>query len=258
MSELYSKELALAEKLADATRPIVMKHFRAPLDVIAKEDATPVTVADRKAEKTMRSMIAESFPVHGILGEEFGGENTDAEFVWVLDPIDGTKAFITGTPLFGTLIALLKDGAPIIGIIDMPALNERWVGCEKRPTTFNGKPVQTRSCNAIGDAWLYATTPHMFEGDDFSSFERVRKQARQTQYGIDCYSYGLLANGSCDLVIEATMGAHDFCALEPVITGAGGVITDWQGAPLGLKSDGRVVAATDESLAKLARDILNV
>jgi len=257
MNQLYSKELSLAEKLADIARPIVLEHFRDPLDIIAKNDASPVTVADRNAELAMRTLIAGTFPDHGILGEEFGCKNTNADYVWTLDPIDGTKSFITGTPMFGTLISLLKEGRPIIGIIDMPALNERWVGCDGQSTTFNGEDVQVRACTDLGNAWLYATSPHMFE-DDFPAFEKVRKQAHCTLYGIDCYAYGLLANGACDLVIEATMGTYDFCALAPVITGAGGTITDWQGNPLGLKSDGRVVAAGDRSLAETARNLLNL
>jgi inositol-phosphate phosphatase / L-galactose 1-phosphate phosphatase / histidinol-phosphatase len=256
MSQAYWKELALAEKLAETARPIVLAHFREALDVIAKDDLSPVTIADREAERAMRDLIGETFPDHGILGEEFGGENTDAEFVWVLDPIDGTKAFITGTPMFGTLISLLKSGRPVIGIIDMPALNERWIGCQGEPATFNGNSVHVRKCPKLGDAWLYASSPHMFAGD-FAAFEKVRKQTRHALYGIDCYAYGVLASGGCDLVIEATMGAHDFCALAPVISGAGGCISDWQGKPLSLKSDGRVIAAGDEEIALKVREILN-
>ena len=254
---MYTKELALAEKLADTARAVILSYFRKPLNIDTKEDKTPVTLADREAERAMRGLIESAFPDHGILGEEYGSVRTDAEFVWTLDPIDGTKSFITGVPLFGTLIALLKEGQPIIGIIDMPVLDERWVGCLQRPTTFNAKQVSVRSCASIGDAWLYATTPHMFEGDDFQAFERVRKQTHCTLYGADCYAYGLLASGTCDLVIEATMGIYDFCALVPVITGAGGVMTDWQGRPLGLESDGRVVAAGEESIAIDARTLLD-
>ena len=257
MSQPYSRELALAEMLADTTRPVVMKHFREPLDIIAKDDASPVTIADREAEKAMRVLVGETFPDHGILGEEFGAHNMDADYVWVLDPIDGTKAFISGIPMFGTLISLCRAGKPVIGIIDMPALNERWIGCEGTPSTFNAKPINVRSCARLGDAWLYASSPHMFEGDDFPAFERVRKQARHALYGVDCYAYGMLANGTGDLVIEATMGIHDFCALVPVITGAGGFISDWQGQPLGLQSDGRVLAAGDQAMALKARELLN-
>jgi len=254
---MYSKELELAGRLADTASNIIMSYFREPLQAITKEDLTPVTIADREAEQAMRTLIEETFPNHGILGEEFENNNIDAQYVWALDPIDGTKSFITGTPLFGTLVSLLKDGLPVIGIINMPALNERWVGCEGSPTLFNGKSVQARPCSGIGDAWLYATSPHMFLGDDFTAFERVRKQAHSTLYGTDCYAYGLLANGGCDLVIESSMGIYDFCALVPIINGAGGYMVDWQGKRLGLQSDGRVVAASERALAKKVCDLLD-
>ena len=254
---MYSKELKLAEQLADTASTIIMSYFRKPLQAIAKEDLTPVTIADKEAEQAMRTLIKETFPDHGILGEEFENKNIDAHYVWALDPIDGTKSFITGAPLFGTLVSLLKDGLPVIGIINMPALNERWVGCEGISTLFNGISVRTRPCSSIGDAWLYATSPHMFIGDDFTAFERVRKQAHCTLYGTDCYAYGLLANGGCDLVIEASMGIYDFCALVPIINGAGGYMADWQGKRLGLQSDGRVIAAGEQALAEKVRDLLD-
>ena len=254
---MYTKELELAGRLADTARTIVMSYFRKPLQTIDKEDLTPITIADRETEQAMRALIEETFPDHGILGEEFENKNIDAHYVWALDPIDGTKSFITGTPLFGTLVSLLKDGLPVIGIIDMPALNERWIGCEGSPTLFNGESVRVRPCSGIGDAWLYATSPHMFPGEDFTAFERVRKQAHCTLYGTDCYAYGLLANGGCDLVVEATMGIYDFCALVPVVTGAGGYMADWQGKPLGLQSDGRVIAAGDRALAETVRNLLD-
>lgn len=258
MSDSLQKELALATTLADTTGPIVMAHFRQPLDIVAKDDATPVTVADRGAEEKMRELISDQFPDHGIVGEEFAPVNPDAEFVWVLDPIDGTKSFVTGKPLFGTLIALLHGGKPVIGIIDMPAINERWVGCSGRQTTFNGNDVKVRACPDIQGAWLYATSPHMFEGEDFPAFENVRKNSRCVLYGADCYAYGLLANGSCDLVVEAQMGVYDYCALVPVVQGAGGVMSDWQGEPLGLKSDGRVLAAGDVKTAEATMKLLAI
>ena len=255
--KMYSKELELAKRLADTASIITMSYFRKHLKAITKEDQTPVTVADREAEQAMRALIEETFPDHGILGEEFKDKNVDAKYVWALDPIDGTKSFITGAPLFGTLVSLLKDGFTIIGIIDMPALNERWVGCEGRPTLYNGKSVQVRQCKEIREAWLYATSPHMFLSDDFAAFERVREKTYCTLYGTDCYAYGLLANGSCDLVIEASMGIYDFCALVPIVIGAGGYMVDWKGEPLGLKSDGRVIAAGEQALVKTVRNLLD-
>lgn len=247
---------SLAERLADAARPITLKYFRAGVEYDVKADASPVTVADREAEAAMRSIIGEAFPEHGILGEEHGAERLAARFVWVLDPIDGTKSFVTGKPLFGTLIALLQDGRPIIGCIDMPALDERWLGIEGRPTTFNGTPVRVRSCGSLDHAWLYATSPQMFRGTEVSAFERLRGGCYAAVWGADLYAYGLLASGRVDLVCEASLQPYDYCAVVPVIQGAGGLITDWQGQPLGLASDGRVLAAGDAALHLKARAAL--
>ena len=254
---MYTKELDIAQKLADTASVITTSYFRKQPKTFIKEDLTPVTKADREAEHAMRALIEKNFPNHGIIGEEFKDRNVDAKYIWTLDPIDGTKSFVAGAPLFGTLVSLLKDGFPIIGIIDMPVLNERWVGCHDRPTLFNGKKVQVRPCSDIKEAWLYATSPHMFPGDDFRAFERVRKQVYCTLYGTDCYAYGLLANGTCDLVIEASMGIYDFCALVPIIIGAGGFMVDWQGEPLSIESDGRVIAAGEHALLETALNILN-
>ncbi|MCW5699066.1 MAG: histidinol-phosphatase [Rhodospirillales bacterium] len=247
MSNLDSAIL-LAERMADSARPITLGYFRGDLVVEDKADASPVTVADRDVEAAMRQLIESMFPDHGIYGEEHGQVRLDAEYVWVLDPIDGTKSFITGKPLFGTLIALLRDGKPVLGVIDMPALDERWVGAENRPTTFNGRIVETRRRGDLAHAWLCATSPHMFVGGDADAFERLRIQCRDAIYGADCYAYGLIANGTVDVVCEASTQPYDYCAVVPVITGAGGVATDWQGKALGLSSDGRVLAAGDPNL----------
>jgi histidinol phosphatase-like enzyme (inositol monophosphatase family) len=242
--------LALAARLADGAGEVARRYFRQDLTVEQKSDASPVTVADREAETVMRALIQDSYPDHGIVGEEFGAETKDARFVWVLDPIDGTKRFITGNALFGCLIALLDDGWPVLGVIDMPILEERWIGAAGRGTSHQDRrgqrQVATRPCPALDQAALYATSPQMFEGADFDGFEAVRRQTRQTSYGGECYSYGLLASGFLDLVIEADMGVYDFLPLVPVVTSAGGIMTDWRGQPLGLHSDGRVVAAGDQ------------
>jgi inositol-phosphate phosphatase/L-galactose 1-phosphate phosphatase/histidinol-phosphatase len=246
----------LAERLAEAVRPIVMGYFRSGVTIDDKADTTPVTVADREAETAMRRLIADACPDHGILGEEYGADRVDATYVWVLDPIDGTKSFVTGKPLFGTLIALLREGTPIVGVIDMPALGERWIGVDGRPTTFNGRPARVRPCPDLDRAWLYASSPHMFPGADAEAFERLRLKCRAAIYGADCYAYGLLASGTVDLVCEATTKPHDYCALVPVVAGAGGMISDWRGRPLGLESDGRVLAAGDEGAHATAREVL--
>lgn len=234
-----------AEAMADAVRPVVLKYFADPVAFQRKSDSSPVTAADREAEAVMRRLIEQTCPDHGILGEEYGADRTDKSFVWVLDPIDGTKSFVTGKPLFGTLIALTRDGVPIVGIIDMPALGQRWVGAEGRVTTFNGAPVSVRSCPSLADAWLYATSPQMFEGDDVAAFERLRQRCYAAVYGADLYAYGLVARGRVDLVCEASLQPYDYCAVVPVLQGAGGTITDWEGRALGLTSGGRVLAAGD-------------
>ncbi len=246
----------LAVRLADAAAAIIMKHFRSNPEIDVKADKSPVTVADRDAEAAMRSMIDGRFPDHGILGEEYGEQGTDKEYVWVLDPIDGTKSFVTGKPLFGTLIALTRNGLPILGIINMPALDERWIGISGRHTTFNDTPVSVRPCKETGKAWLYATSPHMFEGSDAESFDRLRGEVHHANYGADCYAYGLIANGTVDMVCEASLKAYDFCALVSVVAGAGGIISDWQGRPLNIKSDGRVLAAGDSRTHSAALKIL--
>jgi len=248
--------VALAERMADAARPIIMGHYRSGLAVDEKADASPVTAADRDAETAMRRLIAENVPDHGVLGEEHGADRLDASHVWVLDPIDGTKSFVTGKPLFGSLIALLRDGRPIVGVIDMPALNERWVGAEGRRTTFNGRPSRTRACAGLGRAWMYSTSPGMFVGADANAFERLSGRCHQRLFGADCYAYGLVANGTVDLVCEASMNPYDYCALVPVVAGAGGVITDWRGESLGPGSDGRVLAAGDAGVHEAARAAL--
>lgn len=245
LEEAFAVAAVAAERMADAVRPIVLSYYRGSVPAEVKPDDTPVTAADRDAETRMREMIEDAFPSHGILGEEHGAVRLDAENVWVLDPIDGTKSFITGKPLFGTLIALVHRGRPVVGIIDVPALSERWVGIEGRPTTLNGRAVAVRPCPALAEGWLYATSPEMFIGSDAAAFERLRLKCRGAIYGADCYAYGLLANGTVDLVCEASTKPYDYCALVPVVQGAGGFISDWQGEPLGLASDGRVLAAGD-------------
>jgi inositol-phosphate phosphatase / L-galactose 1-phosphate phosphatase / histidinol-phosphatase len=248
----FPKALALAGQLADVARAIALEHFRAPqLTVERKSDGSPVTAVDRGIESQMRRMIHATFPTHAIRGEEFGAEG-EGEFTWLLDPIDGTKSFITGFPLFGSLIALLHDDRPVIGVIEAPAVKERWVGCEGRPTRFNGKEVHTSSCQSIEQAVLYTTTPDTFNTEERRRFDALGARALLRRYGGDCYLYGMLAGGHCELVIEVQLKPHDFMAAVPVVEGAGGRISDWQGAALSSSSDGRVVAAANETLWRQA------
>ncbi|HXP96716.1 MAG TPA: histidinol-phosphatase [Telmatospirillum sp.] len=248
--------IALALRLADAARTITRGYFRKPVTVFDKADASPVTVADREAEAAMRQLIEQANPDHGIFGEEYGAVRTDAEWVWVLDPVDGTKAFITGKPSFGTLIALLHKGTPVLGIIDQPILDERWLGVAGRETTLNGEPIHVRSCPELRLAALYATAPEMFTGDDQIAWAALRSRVKLPRYGADCYAYGLLAAGYVDLVVEASLQPYDYLPLVAIIEGAGGLLTDWQGHRLGLDSDGRVVAAGDPITHAAALSVL--
>ena len=256
-SIVTAAHLAFAETLADAAGAIIRGYFRKKIGVQQKRDRTPVTIADRAAEKAMRRLIEIAFPFDGIVGEEFGARNADADYVWVLDPIDGTKSFISGVPLFGTLIALAQQGRPILGIIDQPISRERWIGAAGRPTTFNGSPVRCRACRGLAGATVFSTSPDMFKGADAAAHGRVAAAAKLVRFGADCYAYGLIALGLIDLVIEASLKPYDFSAMVPIVEGAGGIATDWQGAPLSLASDGRVLVAGDphahrEALALLA------
>ena len=245
-----------AERLAETAGEIVRAYFRTPVAVDTKPDRTPVTAADREAEQAMRKLIEREYPAHGVIGEEHGATQRDADDVWVLDPIDGTKAFITGKPMFGTLIALVRRGRPLLGIIDQAVSRERWLGAEGRPSTFNGRPIRARACPQLGNAVLNATTPDMFRGADAASFARLSAAARLTMWGGDCYAYGLLASGFIDLVVEAELKPYDFCALAPIVAGAGGAMADWRGRDLTLQSDGRVIAAGDPALLPHAVEAL--
>jgi inositol-phosphate phosphatase/L-galactose 1-phosphate phosphatase/histidinol-phosphatase len=193
----------------------------------------------------MRRLIEARLPDHGIIGEEFGRVREAAEYVWVLDPIDGTKSFVSGVPLFGTLIALTRRGRPLLGIIDQPVSRERWVGAVGRSTTLNGAPVRCRACAELAAATLFATTPDMFGGADAAAFAGVAAAAKLVRFGADCYAYGLLAAGFIDLVVEADLKPYDFCPMVAIVEGAGGVVSDWQGRALDLGSDGRVAVAGD-------------
>ena len=250
------REIELALALADAAGAVIRPHFRQRVVVIDKADASPVTIADRDSEAAMRRLIAQTFPEHGIFGEEYGNERIDAEFVWVLDPIDGTKSFISGMPLFGTLIALLKNGTPVLGVLDQPISGERWLGVAGQPSTLNGTAIHTRPCERLDAATLFSTSPDMFTGSDAEAFARVRQGAKLVRYGGDCYAYGLCALGFVDAVVEASLKPYDFCALIPIIEGAGGIVTDWQGRRPGLVSDGRILACGDVVLHEQILDRL--
>ncbi|MBA3895790.1 MAG: histidinol-phosphatase [Sphingomonadaceae bacterium] len=233
-------DIALANHLADAAGAAIRPLFRAGIGVEDKADASPVTEADRAAEAAMRRLIAAEAPRDGIIGEECGERAGTSGRTWVLDPIDGTTSFVAGRPIFGTLIALMEDGWPVLGVIDQPIARERWVGAAGKPTLFNGKPLRTRMCPALSQAVLATTSPHCFEEQATARFLALSAKVawRRIVYGGDCYNYGLVASGHIDLVVEAGLKLHDFAALVPVVEGAGGTMCDWSGEPLNADSAG--------------------
>jgi inositol-phosphate phosphatase / L-galactose 1-phosphate phosphatase / histidinol-phosphatase len=246
-----------ANQLADASRAVIERYFRQSLNIDAKGDETPVTVADRETERALRDLIGERFADHGIYGEEFGEENAGSRFTWVLDPIDGTRSFITGTPTFGTLISLLQDGVPVFGVIDMPAMDERWIGGVGESARLNGLDCAVSQREQIAGCRLVSTSPDMFDEMQLSGFRQLLRKTSFYRYGGDCYNYALLASGHVDLVVESDLEPYDFCALAPVVEAAGGVISDWQGRPLGMQSSGDVLASSSRVLHEQAMALLN-
>lgn len=243
------KDIELANRLAQAAGDAIRPLFRGDWQVEHKDDHTAVTVADRAAEEAMRRIVEAERPHDGIIGEEFGTLREGASRQWVFDPIDGTQSFVAGRPIFGTLIALLQDGWPVLGVIDQPILGERWVGAIGEGTTFNGKPIRTRACTALEGASVATTSPHAFAEEEVDAYLRVVAKAYPKRpypvYGGDCYNYALLASGHLDLVMESGLKLHDYAALVPVVEGAGGMMADWQGHPLDAGSDGTVIALGD-------------
>ena len=250
-------DLDLAHRLAEAAGAAIRPWFRRPLLVETKADFSPVTAADREAEAAIRRLLDEYRPDDGVIGEEYGDDRPDAQRVWVLDPIDGTRAFVAGRPLFGTLIALLEEGRPVLGVIDQCIIGDRWIAGPGQPTLFNGQRCHARRCAGLAEARLGTTSPQAFPDDDLAAFERARAAARDTLYGGDCHNYGLVAAGHLDAVIESGLKLHDWAALVPIVAGAGGVMTDWQGRPLAPDhASGQVIAAGDAGLAAALAEAL--
>ncbi|MBN8532076.1 MAG: histidinol-phosphatase [Alphaproteobacteria bacterium] len=244
--------------LADVAGGIIRPYFRRDYTVKLKQDLSPVTQADEEAESAMRAEIRRCFPGHGILGEEGGREGDGAEWTWVLDPIDGTKSFITGKPLFTTLIALCRGDAPVLSVIDQPIISERWLGVTGQQTTLNDKQIRASSCEILADARLSTTSPFLFREEDKPRFLALSKQCAVTTYGGDAYAYALLAAGQVDLIVESGLKPYDMMALVPVLQGAGASLVDWSGRPLTIISGGDVIAAATGTLATQARNILSL
>ena len=251
--------MAVAEAAADVARAVVRPLFRSGVAADVKSDRSPVTIADRTAELAMKAVLSERLPDHGILGEEFGLLRPDAQYRWVLDPVDGTRAFITGRPTFGTLIALLDGDTPILGSIDQPVTQERWIGVTGRPTVFRGPlggRAGCRPCPLVGDAELSCTSPEML-GPDEPRWRRLAAAVRRNYWGGDCYAHGLVALGQIDIIAESDMKLWDWAPLVPVIEGAGGRVTDWNGQPLRPDGDGRVLSIGDPALLPTVVALLN-
>lgn len=245
--------LAFAREIAGAAGEIGLGWFRRPVAVGLKEDRSPVTEADRAVEEYLRNRIHESYPGHAILGEEFGREGAAGTPVWVVDPIDGTRSFISGWPIWGTLIALVEGNEPRLGVIHVPATGETWHARRGGGAGFtdrkgNAQPCRPSGCRRLSGARFYTTSPDYFDEDEHRRFKAVSSAAAMQRYGGDCYPYGLLASGHVDLVMETQLQPYDFLALAPVIEEAGGVITDWQGRRLGLDSGRQVLAAATPEL----------
>jgi len=253
MNSVTDEHLKVALQAVDAAREITLKYFRQPLDIIQKLDDSPVTIADRETEHLIRGIIETAFPDHGFYGEETGQTDIDKDWTWVVDPIDGTASFSTGKPTFGTLIALCYRGKPQLGIIDHAALDDRWIGIKGKQTTYNGKPVKANPNNTeLANATAYTTTPRMFTQETLKRYHALADQCKFTIFGADCMAYGLVASGFTDLIIEADLKPYDYMAATPVIEGAGGVITDWQGREITLNTGDQILAAANPQLHKLA------
>jgi inositol-phosphate phosphatase / L-galactose 1-phosphate phosphatase / histidinol-phosphatase len=240
-------DIQLAGALANAAGEVIRSFFRGAFALEDKADASPVTEADRAAEAAMRRLIEAEYPRDGIIGEEYGIKDGSTGRTWVLDPIDGTTSFIAGRPIFGTLVALLEEGWPVLGLIDQPVARERWVGAAGKPTLFNNTVCKTKPVRELADAVLATTSPHLFSESQAPAFLALASKVarRRVVYGGDCYNYGLVASGHVDLVVEAGLKLHDFAALVPVVEGAGGTMCDWQGDPLNADSAGQVIALGD-------------
>jgi myo-inositol-1(or 4)-monophosphatase len=248
------------DELATVSGEAIRPFFRTSLGVEDKSGGAgfdPVTAADRAAEQAMRALIRKQFPAHGIVGEEFGAERPEAEFVWLLDPIDGTKSFISGMPAWGTLIALTRGGRSVYGMMHQPFIGERFTG-DGAAARYRGpagdRALLARPCAALAEAVLYTTSPRLMKPEDRALFAAVEEKVRLSRYGGDCYAYCMLAAGHIDLLIETELKPHDVAALIPIITGAGGIITTWAGEPA--EQGGRIVAAGDRRVHEAALAML--
>jgi len=251
---------SFVDRLAGVSGETILPFFRTALAIDNKKAGgfDPVTAADRAAEQAMRTLIRKNFPGHGILGEEYGAERTDAEYVWVLDPIDGTKSFITGMVAWGTLIGLMRFGEPVFGMMNQPFTREQFSG-DGGAAHYRGpagnRDLHVRACASLDDAILSTTSPLLMNTSDRAAFGRLENAVKLSRYGGDCYAYCMLAAGLIDLVIETEIKPYDIVAVIPIVTGAGGIVTTWENGPA--QDGGRIVVAGDERVHQAALEMLN-
>lgn len=252
-TELQNR-LNTAIDITDIAAKTAMRYFRQSPDITVKQDLSPVTIADMETEKVIRDGIARHFAGEPIFGEEFGREG-DTDTTWIIDPIDGTRSFIGGVPLFGMLLGFLERGVPSLGIIRMPALGEVYAGAKGVPATCNGAPIRVSSCTSLNDARIYLNEGDKLAVQEPVVFSRLVRAGGLRRMGADCYPHALVAAGTMDAVVDFDLQPYDYLPVSAVVEAAGGIMTDWQGAPLTLNSDGRTLtAATPE----LHRELLNL
>ncbi len=253
---------SFVDQLATVSGDTILPFFRTALAIENKKAGRgfdPVTAADRAAEDAMRALIRKNFPGHGILGEEYGAERTDAEYVWVLDPIDGTKSFISGMLAWGTLIGLMRFGEPVFGMMHQPFTRERFSG-DGGAARYRGpagnRDLRVRECSGLDDAVLYTTSPLLMNKADRAAFGQLENAVKLSRYGGDCYAYCMLAAGLIDLIIETEIKPYDIVAVIPIVAGAGGIVTTWENGPA--QAGGRIVVAGDSNVHQAALEMLKV
>ena len=257
MQELSPRDLLQAAiDISGAAAPIPMRYFRSAVAVEDKADESPVTIADRETEAAIRQAIGARFPSHGIFGEEFGKQNTEADHTWIIDPIDGTRSFICGVPLFGMLLGILHKGEAIAGVIRMPALSECYAGCRGAGATLNGRQVRCRQLDDVANSRIFINEANRLVEREPQRLQRLMGLGRVRRFSNDCYPFALLAAGEIDAVVDFDLQPYDYLPVVPVVEAAGGIITDWKGARLGLGSDGSVAAASNPALHRELMDRL--
>ena len=255
-TEALNRFTACGVRAVDASRAMIRQYMGRPFRIEIKDDGSPATSVDQEVEDRMRGIILDAHPDHGILGEERQAHAPDSEFVWAIDPIDGTLPFLAGIPVFGTLLALLHRGRPILGIIDMPMTAERWIGAAGRRTTRNGRPVHTRGCANLAMALMSTSNPDYYDRTNTPALERLKQATRFAVYGGSCMFYAQIASGRVDICIDVAFNPWDYMALIPVVQGAGGVFTDWKGRAAGLHTGSQYIAAGDPRLHEQALKVL--